>query len=55
MLVPLGGLDTLTGLNSQLQQGGGAPGEGYNGMFDCFRKIIKNEGYVYLSCQLVYN
>lgn len=33
---------------SQLQQGGGAPGEGYNGMLDCFRKIIKNEGYACL-------
>ncbi|OJI97583.1 hypothetical protein ASPVEDRAFT_37010 [Aspergillus versicolor CBS 583.65] len=29
----------------QLQQGAGAAGEeGYNGMFDCFRKIIRNEG-----------
>lgn len=34
-------------LDSQLQQGAGAAGEeGYNGMFDCFRKIIRNEGYV---------
>ena len=29
----------------QLQQGKGIPGEGYNGMFDCFSKIIKNEGF----------
>ena len=28
----------------QLQTGPGAGGEGYNGMIDCFRKIIKNEG-----------
>jgi len=29
----------------QLQQGKGAGEEGYNGMVDCFRKIIKNEGF----------
>ena len=29
----------------QLQQGTGVGGEGYNGMMDCFRKIIKNEGF----------
>ncbi|KAI4251623.1 MAG: hypothetical protein LQ352_004744 [Teloschistes flavicans] len=28
----------------QLQQGKGVGEEGYNGMMDCFRKIIKNEG-----------
>lgn len=28
---------------SQLQTNAAA-GEGYNGMFDCFSKIIKNEG-----------
>ncbi|KAL8830468.1 MAG: hypothetical protein Q9170_005721 [Blastenia crenularia] len=28
----------------QLQQGRGVGEEGYNGMLDCFRKIIKNEG-----------
>ncbi|KAL8740613.1 MAG: hypothetical protein Q9190_006709 [Brigantiaea leucoxantha] len=28
----------------QLQQGKGVGEEGYNGMIDCFRKIIKNEG-----------
>lgn len=28
----------------QLQSGKGVPGEGYNGMVDCFRQIIKNEG-----------
>lgn len=28
----------------QLQQGKGIGDEGYNGMMDCFRKIIKNEG-----------
>ncbi|KAL8977731.1 MAG: hypothetical protein Q9205_006530, partial [Flavoplaca limonia] len=28
----------------QLQQGKGIGEEGYNGMMDCFRKIIKNEG-----------
>ncbi|MCJ1424553.1 hypothetical protein MMC29_002441 [Sticta canariensis] len=30
---------------SQLQQGKGAGQEGYDGMVDCFRKIIKNEGF----------
>lgn len=31
---------------SQLQTNvAAASEEGYNGMFDCFRKIIKNEGY----------
>ncbi|OCK83085.1 mitochondrial 2-oxodicarboxylate carrier [Lepidopterella palustris CBS 459.81] len=29
----------------QLQTGKGAGEEGYNGMIDCFRKIIKNEGF----------
>ncbi|MCJ1302761.1 hypothetical protein MMC08_005566 [Hypocenomyce scalaris] len=29
----------------QLQQGKGVGSEGYNGMLDCFRKIIKNEGF----------
>ncbi|KAI9782072.1 MAG: hypothetical protein M1816_002013 [Peltula sp. TS41687] len=29
----------------QLQQGKGVGEEGYNGMLDCFRKIIKNEGF----------
>lgn len=29
----------------QLQQGKGAGEEGYNGMVDCFRKIVKNEGF----------
>lgn len=29
----------------QLQQGKGIGEEGYNGMIDCFRKIIRNEGY----------
>ncbi|SLM33734.1 mitochondrial 2-oxodicarboxylate carrier protein [Lasallia pustulata] len=29
----------------QLQQGKGIGNEGYNGMLDCFRKIIKNEGF----------
>ncbi|MCJ1368305.1 hypothetical protein MMC16_007447 [Acarospora aff. strigata] len=29
----------------QLQQGKGLGEEGYNGMVDCFRKIIKNEGF----------
>ena len=28
----------------QLQTGVGVGGEGYNGMLDCFRKIVKNEG-----------
>ncbi|MCJ1240115.1 Mitochondrial 2-oxodicarboxylate carrier 2 [Varicellaria rhodocarpa] len=29
----------------QLQKGKGVGEEGYNGMVDCFRKIIKNEGF----------
>ncbi|KAL9126578.1 MAG: hypothetical protein Q9217_004392 [Psora testacea] len=29
----------------QLQKGKGVGSEGYNGMFDCFSKIIKNEGF----------
>jgi solute carrier family 25 2-oxodicarboxylate transporter 21 len=29
----------------QLQTGKVAGEEGYNGMVDCFRKIIKHEGY----------
>ena len=29
----------------QLQKGKGAGEEGYNGMVDCFRKIVKNEGF----------
>lgn len=29
----------------QLQTGAGTGAEGYNGMLDCFKKIIKNEGY----------
>lgn len=29
----------------QIQTGKGAAGEGYNGMLDCFRKIIAQEGY----------
>lgn len=29
----------------QLQTGKGVGGDGYNGMFDCFSKIIKNEGF----------
>lgn len=29
----------------QLQQGKGVGGEGYNGMVDCFTKIVKNEGF----------
>ncbi|KAI9814417.1 MAG: hypothetical protein M1827_003273 [Pycnora praestabilis] len=35
----------------QLQSGKGAGTEGYNGMVDCFRKIIKNEGYIDPSAQ----
>lgn len=30
--------------DSQLQQGRGVGPDSYNGMLDCFRKIIKNEG-----------
>jgi hypothetical protein len=29
----------------QLQTGKGVGEDSYNGMVDCFRKIIKNEGY----------
>ena len=35
----------LIACTSQLQQGKGVGEEGYNGMVDCFRKIIKNEGF----------
>jgi solute carrier family 25 2-oxodicarboxylate transporter 21 len=35
----------LTFICRQLQQGKGAGAEGYNGMVDCFRKIVKNEGF----------
>ena len=35
----------LTRHGRQLQQGKGAGEEGYNGMVDCFRKIVKNEGF----------
>lgn len=31
----------------QLQTGKGTGADHYNGMLDCFRKIVKNEGYVY--------
>lgn len=40
-LVPI----ELTNLVRQLQQGKGVGGEGYTGMADCFRKIVKNEGF----------
>ena len=33
------------GAHRQLQQGKGIGGEGYNGMVDCFQKIVKNEGF----------
>ena len=36
-------IDELT-CRRQLQKGKGVGEEGYNGMVDCFRKIIKNEG-----------
>lgn len=37
----------LTRAHSQLQSGTPVAGaEHYNGMFDCFSKIVKNEGYV---------
>lgn len=36
---------SLTLRYSQLQQGKGGGEEGYNGMVDCFRKIVKNEGF----------
>ena len=35
----------LTEDSRQLQQGKGVGGEGYNGMVDCFQKIVKNEGF----------
>lgn len=35
---------TLRIANSQLQTGTGGA-DSYNGMLDCFRKIIRNEGY----------
>lgn len=33
-------------LRSQLQTGTGAGADAYTGMVDCFKKIIRNEGYV---------
>lgn len=41
---PLLAVINLTEHTRQLQTGVGVGGEGYNGMLDCFRKIIKNEG-----------
>lgn len=38
-------MPSLTLIGRQLQQGKGAGAEGYNGMVDCFRKIVKNEGF----------
>ena len=38
----------LTRHGRQLQQGKGTGEEGYNGMVDCFRKIVKNEGFLRL-------
>lgn len=35
----------LIAAGSQLQKGKGLGEEGYNGMVDCFRKIIRNEGF----------
>lgn len=35
---------TLT-YRSQLQTGTATGAESYNGMVDCFRKIVKHEGY----------
>jgi hypothetical protein len=32
---------------SQLQSGAGTGEEAYKSMFDCFAKIIRNEGYVF--------
>ena len=39
--------DTNAGIIRQLQVGTAATGGGdhYNGMVDCIRKIVKNEGY----------
>ena len=34
----------MLSLGSQLQTGKGIGDEGYNGMLDCFRKIVRNEG-----------
>lgn len=39
----------LTSYFSQLQQGSATGAEAYNGMVDCFKKIVKNEGYLHLS------
>jgi hypothetical protein len=37
----------------QLQTGKGTGADHYNGMVDCFRKIVKNEGYIHY-CYGVY-
>lgn len=34
-------------MRRQLQTGKAVGDEGYNGMLDCFKKIIKNEGYIF--------
>jgi hypothetical protein len=39
-------------MTSQLQTGSGATAE-YNGMLDCFRKIIKQEGYDNCACDSI--
>ena len=42
-----GWLDSMSRLGDFPAPGGGAMGTGneyYNGMLDCFRKIVKNEG-----------
>lgn len=37
---------TADRLNRQLQTGKGVGADSYNGMFDCFQKIIRHEGCV---------
>jgi len=38
-------IDLLMRHGRQLQQGKGVGEDYYNGMMDCFRKIVKNEGF----------
>lgn len=38
---------------SQLQTGKASGAEAYNGMVDCFQKIVRNEGYASVNLRLL--
>jgi hypothetical protein len=42
-------ISSFADVSSQLQTGKGTGAETYNGMVDCFQKIIKNEGWASTS------